>query len=143
MLCHGYRGVYLIDPEELVGLVRGSQPFEQVGKAGQNVAISGGERIIGDRVGGRLKVMEVAQQEAQREAQLPVHVRHLGQHLWTHHHVPCRRCTQRITFANGNSVEVTHGHGAWSTWDRSFEDHVVSEFLWTLNVVWQGDLGWT
>lgn len=80
----------LVDPEELVGLIRGGEAREKGREAGEDEAVCGGEGIIGNCVGDRIKIVEVAEQEAQCEAQFAVHVRHLAHHRGAHHHVPCR-----------------------------------------------------
>lgn len=61
MSCHGDRGAHLVDPEELVGLIGRGEPGEQVGKAGQDESVRGGESVIGDGVRGWREIVEVAQ----------------------------------------------------------------------------------
>ena len=77
----------LIHAAEVKGVVRLGQRAQQLREAAEHVAVRGGERVVGDRVLIGLEIGHVAQQEAQREAQLAVHVGHLRQDVGAHQHV--------------------------------------------------------
>lgn len=71
--------MYLIHSGELVLAVRRLSFCQQGSKAREEVAIRQGELTVRNDILGQVKVMHIAQQEAQGQPDLAIHIRHLQQ----------------------------------------------------------------
>ena len=68
---------HLVRPEELEAAVGGLGIVQQPAQAVQHVAVGEWQPVKADLVQGRVVVVQVAQQEAEGEPELSVHIRHL------------------------------------------------------------------